>query len=1043
MTTYIGTSGDDSWTLTPADGSSTVNGGDGFDTLTIDWSSNSPSASFSYEPDGSGYGSRAIARYAEYDLVNIYGIEQLTVKFERGENHFMHTVSDSSGPVTVAHVDGGAGMDTFTGDYGLSSADITFVLGAGGATSTVIGIGDTLTNFEVVNITGGSGNDSLTGGEGNDTLYGGGGTNILNGGPGRGGDRLVTTFGTDTVSGGDGDDTIITYNGLGTVDGGDGNDVWNADFSLATTGLVVNKTASGYSLSNGMTAINVERVSITGTSHDDSFNQVGTASASYNGGGGNDTMTIDWSSRTGTDSFQYQFAGGGYGGGLSISGMETLNVTFGSGSNRFFHKLYTAGDISRANVDGGGGVDTFVGDYTASSAAISFALNAGGAASTVLGVGDTLTNFERVEIATGSGNDRLTGGTGDDILSAGSGNDHVEGGGGNDRLDGGGGIDTLSYAGATAAVTVTLNGQGSFYTVASGGGGSDTVANFENLTGSAFDDTLAGDGGNNVLSGLDGNDILDGGAGADTLIGGAGNDTYVVDNSGDTIVEANGAGTDTVRASISYSLSGKFLENLVLTGTANLNATGNGLANVITGNSGNNVLDGLVGADTMAGGLGNDTYVVDNAGDVVIEAAGEGTDSVQASITYTLGANVENLVLTGTAAISAFGNALANSLTGNAANNTLDGGAGDDVMAGGLGDDRYFVDSVSDRIVEANNAGTDTVLASVSYSLAGQFLENLTLTGTANLNATGNGLANVITGNAGNNVIDGGFGNDVMAGGLGDDTYYVDSTGDVVQEANNAGTDTVLASVSYSLAGQFIENLTLTGTGNSNATGNSLNNVLTGNAGHNVINGGLGADTMIGGNGDDIYYVDNSGDIVVENASQGTDTVISSVGFTLAGSHIENLTLTGSLSTYANGNGLDNVLVGNAGANTMNARGGADLIDGGLGADILTGEAGADSFRFSTALGNGNVDTITDFTVADDTILLDDAVFAAAGSLGTLAAGAFRIGTAAQDADDRILYDSATGALYYDADGNGAGAAVQFATIGTGLALTHADFVVI
>ena len=163
------------------------------------------------------------------------------------------------------------------------------------------------------------------------------------------------------------------------------------------------------------------------------------------------------------------------------------------------------------------------------------------------------------------------------------------------------------------------------------------------------------------------------------MVGGKGNDTYVVDNAGDSVTEKGGQGTDTVKASVSFTL-GANVENLTLTGGASIDGTGNDLANKLTGNNGNNTLDGKAGADAMAGGKGNDVYIVDDAGDSVTESAGQGTDTVRASISYALGSDVENLTLTGAAAIGGTGNGLANTITGNAAANVLAGGAGDDVF---------------------------------------------------------------------------------------------------------------------------------------------------------------------------------------------------------------------------------------------------------------------------------------------------------------------------------------------------------------------------
>jgi len=208
-----------------------------------------------------------------------------------------------------------------------------------------------------------------------------------------------------------------------------------------------------------------------------------------------------------------------------------------------------------------------------------------------------------------------------------------------------------------------------------------------------------------------------------------------------------------------------------LTGTANADVI-NGLAgnDTLNGLAGNDTLDGGLGNDQLQGGLGNDTYIVDSAGDIITELAAQGTDEVLSSVTYTLPVEVENLTLTGTAAINGTGNGLANTITGNAANNTLNGGAGNDSLIGSAGNDIYVVDSAGDVVTEAANAGTDTVQSSVTYTLPVN-VENLTLTGTVAINGTGNGLANTITGNTANNTINGDAGQDTLTGSTGVDTF--------------------------------------------------------------------------------------------------------------------------------------------------------------------------------------------------------------------------------------------------------------------------------
>jgi len=345
-----------------------------------------------------------------------------------------------------------------------------------------------------------------------------------------------------------------------------------------------------------------------------------------------------------------------------------------------------------------------------------------------------------------------------------------------------------------------------------------------------------------LLIGTSGDDRIDGLTGKDGMQGGLGNDTYIVDNVGDTAIEALNQGTDLVLSSVSFTL-GANVENLTLTtGVEAINGTGNALANVIIGNSNNNVLDGGAGADSLNGGAGNDSYVVDNMGDKVVELANEGTDLVKSSITYTLGDAVENLTLTGTAAINGTGNALANAIIGNTGNNVLNGGAGADTMTGGAGNDTYLVDNTGDSVIEGLNAGVDRVNSSITYTLTAN-VEQLMLTGNAAINGTGNELDNILYGNAGVNV---------LTGGKGNDTYSVQNTSDTVVELAGDGTDDVNSSVNYTLPAN-VENLTLTGSAALNGMGNALNNILSGNAGNNILNGGAGKDLLTGGAGNDTF----------------------------------------------------------------------------------------------------------------------------------------------------------------------------------------------
>ncbi|SFK79259.1 beta strand repeat-containing protein [Falsiroseomonas stagni] len=357
----------------------------------------------------------------------------------------------------------------------------------------------------------------------------------------------------------------------------------------------------------------------------------------------------------------------------------------------------------------------------------------------------------------GAGSDTITGSGGADTIDGGAGQDAINGSGGNDIMLGSGGNDNLN-----------------------GGAGADS------LVGGEGNDQLSGGTDGDTLAGGVGNDTMDGGTGADSIAGGVGDDVYYVDNAGDRILELNGEGTDQVFSTATFTLS-SFLETLVLRGAGNTDGTGNDGNNTLTGNAGSNRLygqgghdrlDGGAGADAMLGGAGNDIYFVDNSGDTVVELDGEGADQVYASVSYTLSAFTEALFLRGTDTIAGTGNAQDNTLSGNVAGNTLsggagndrlDGGAGADSLVGGVGNDVYFVDTAADAILELNGEGSDQVASSVSYTLS-DFIEVLSLTGTASIDGTGSAQSNSLVGNGGANALDGADGNDTLNGGAGNDT---------------------------------------------------------------------------------------------------------------------------------------------------------------------------------------------------------------------------------------------------------------------------------
>ncbi|MBE9066992.1 calcium-binding protein [Leptolyngbya cf. ectocarpi LEGE 11479] len=588
----------------------------------------------------------------------------------------------------------------------------------------------------------------------------------------------------------------------------------------------------------------------------------------------------------------------------------------------------------------------------------------------------------------------------------------------------------------------------------------------DKMYGYGGNDTMYGYSGHDRMYGGTGNDYLDGGFGNDWMYGGYGNDTYIVNSALDKVIEYSFQGVDTVKSAVSYTL-GAYLENLTLTGSA-YRGNGNSYGNVIKGNnynnllygyggndtmygygghdsmygglghdkmyggtgndylsgsfgndtmygglghdrmyggSGNDYLDGGFGNDWMYGGYGNDTYVVNSTLDRVIEYSLQGVDTVKSAVSYTLGAYLENLTLTGSA-YRGNGNSYSNVIKGNNYNNLLygyggndtmygygghdsmhgglghdkmyggsgndylNGGFGNDTMYGGYGNDTYVVNSAFDKVIEYSFQGVDTVQSSISYTL-GAYLENLTLIGSA-YRGNGNSYSNVIKGNNYNNLLYGYGGNDTMYGYGGHDSMH----------------------------------------------GGLGHDKMYGGSGNDYLNGGFGNDTMYGGYGNDTYVVNSAFDKVIEYSFQGVDTVQSSISYTL-GAYLENLTLTGSAyrgngNSYSNvikGNNYNNLLYGYGGNDTMYGYGGKDSMYGGLGHDKMYGGTGNDYLNGGsgndTLVGGAGSDTLVGGAGNDRLIGVNTAhLRPGKGEIDTLTSGS------AFDNDVFVL--GANGKVFYD-----------------------------
>ena len=756
------------------------------------------------------------------------------------------------------------------------------------------------------------GDDTLWGDEGNDRLEGGAGNDSINGGDGN--DRITDSFGDDNIKGGDGHDVINGGPGINLIMGGDGSD-------FIVTGNDISEVFAGSG--NDFIFGNTPNEVMMGNEGDD-WIQTGTA----DGAPGDNFDPFNRDPIRGNDVF---LGSGGLDEFLGEGGDDLMNGMPGADKNdgnSGFDWVFNKGNSVAANIDltrpivPGVPVDVFD-RYDFVEAASGWDLD-----DIIRGDNDTSVELTLIDPNTGQNNalddvnnpaggghsaadrialidglsallDGATSFSTGNILLGGGGGDLIEGRGGDDIIDGNAWLNTR--------ISVRTNP----------GDPTSEIISFDNMTSTLRTAMQNGTYSPDQLVIVREIRTAPAGTDVDTAVFRDVFANYTLTFNPDdsiTVTHTNPAiaaiddGSDTLRNIEQL----QFTDRIVVPGggatvgtAGDDNLVGTPGNDTLDGLGGNDTLNGLGGVDTLIGGTGNDTFVVDTTTDIITELAGGGVDTVQSSVTFTLAAQLENLTLTGLAAINGIGNAAANSLTGNSNNNTLSGLGGNDTLnglggvdtlIGSTGNDTYVVDTTTDTITEIAGGGNDTVLSSATFTLAAQ-LENLTLTGAAAINGTGNAVVNILTGNSNNNLLNGLGGNDslnglggvdTLVGGTGNDIYVVDTTTDIITELAAGGNDTVQSSVTYTLAAQ-LENLTLTGVAPSNATGNTVVNILTGNASNNTLDGLGGNDRLIGGTGNDILIGGGGADTLTGGANSDSFTYTSAL-FHSNGASIDTIT---------------------------------------------------------------------------------------------------------------------------------------------------------